>query len=71
MMQGVGVMHVRALAGTEEAEPTLSPAREHVFQADPNAKPLFPAAYRGGGDPDLCLSGCVLTSPPLCQSSGM
>ncbi|CAL5229444.1 g12767 [Coccomyxa viridis] len=31
---------------SEEAEAPLSP-REHVFQADPNAKPLFPAAYRG------------------------
>ena len=36
----------------------MSP-RERVFQADPDAKPLFPAAYRGGACPRAVLRARV------------
>ena len=55
-----------------------SSGREHVFQPDPDAKPLFPSSYKGGkiaSLPHLCALGaaCSLTfrlSGQPCQSTG-
>ena len=57
-------------AGSEDAEAPLSP-RGHVFHADPNAKPLFPAAYRGGvhARPDYSCLPWTHVSPTLSLTS--
>ena len=51
---------ILALAGAEEGGPSSSP-REHIFQPDPDAKPLFPAAYRGGRRIGVC-TGCTINT---------